>query len=428
MINIIDINDILNKNMNVIIDILINHYGQEYSDVIRKRLDNVFFDFSSTPEEEYNFLKMHGNQLSGLSKLLIKLRYGEFKRIQSDLFEANYKWLIEYAQNKLLMGNIDKVNVESEKFLSLFTDKNFNGGYIDAFSSASISLLNDLDIAESIKESIINDQKEFMSIADSLGIRLENLSTEDVDDLIEYRKKRQTSYKKDIIQNSLFGKNLFKSLKKRFSFELSPEDLSEIAFLENAWAGYIVDEKEDHTVYHQIIKIPLLHLMNLGIKGLDVGVIHEIIHKIETNGDYVGISIHDENDTNNIINEIRTQNLAIKITKELHKLGIYIYDTPNDSIIERYSNYEALFPLTKEFIDEHEVLISNCAINNTPHKLDEYFGESWKEFSEQINNLYYKNRHYFSANQKIPNIYANDNITKLINSMEEFKKEGIKNA
>jgi len=73
-------------------------------------------------------------------------------------------------------------------------------------------------------------------------------------------------------------------------------------------------------------------------------------------------------------------------------------------------------------------LISNCAINNTPHKLDEYFGESWKEFSEQINNLYYKNRHYFSANQKIPNIYANDNITKLINSMEEFKRGGIKNA
>jgi len=311
--------------MNVIIDILINYYGQEYSEVIRKRLDNVFFDFSSTPEEEYNFLRVHGNQLSGLSKLLIKLRYGEYKRIQSDLFEANFKWLIEYAQNKLLIGNIDKVNVESEKFLSLFTDKNLNGGYIDAFSSASISLLNDPDIAESIKESIINDQKEFMKIADSLGIRLENLSTEDVDDLIEYRKKRQTSYKKDIIQNSLFGKNLFKSLKKRFSFELSPEDLSEIAFLENAWAGYIVDEKGDHTVYHQIIKIPLLHLMNLGIKGLDVGVIHEIIHKIETNGDYVGISIHDENDTNNIINEIRTQNLAIKITKELHKLGIYIY-------------------------------------------------------------------------------------------------------
>ena len=68
MINLVDINDNFNKNRNFIIDILINYYGHEYADIIKKRLDNVFFDFSSTPEEDYNFSRAHGNQINKLSK------------------------------------------------------------------------------------------------------------------------------------------------------------------------------------------------------------------------------------------------------------------------------------------------------------------------------------------------------------------------
>ena len=62
-----------------------------------------------------------------------------------------------------------------------------------------------------------------------------------------------------------------------------------------------------------------------------------------------------------------------------------MYDNPNDYKIEGESTYETLFPLTKDFLDEHETLFSNCAINNTPQKLDEYFGEFWEEFSKKIN-------------------------------------------
>lgn len=428
MINLININDNFNKNKKFIVDILINYYGQEYSNVIKERLENVFFDFSSTPEEEYKFLKSHTNQINDLNKLLIKIRYKQYEKIKSESQKSNFKALAEYVVNKLSISNFDNINIESETFLSLFTDKNFNSGYIDAFSSKSINLLNDLSLADSIKESIINDQKEFRRIIDSLGIRLENLSTDNVDKLIEYRKKLQTIYKSNVAQKSRFGKNMFKEIRKKFDVELTPENLSAIAFLENAWSGSISVENENNIAYHQIIKIPLLHLINLGIKGLDVDIIHEIIHKIETNGNCVGISIHDDENTNDIVNEIRTQIIAIQITKELHQLGIFIYDNPNNYKIEGESTYEVLFPLTKEFFCRYEELFSNCAINNTPHILYEYFGEYWKEFSEKINNIYYNHMHYFSKTHSIPNIKFNDKITELINNMELFKRRGTKNV
>lgn len=425
MINLIDITDNFNRNKNFIVDILINHYGQKYSEIIKERLENVFFDFSSTPEEEYNFLKSHSDQVNNLDNLLIKLRYKEFKKIKSESQKLNFKRLTEYVE-KLLISNFDKVNVESEMFLSLFTDENFNGGYIDAFSSKNINLLNDLSISESIKESIINDQKEFRRIIDYLGIVLENLSIDNVDKLIDCRRKLQIIHRNNIIQKSEFGKDIFEEIRKKFAFEPFPETLSAIAFLEHAWSGYISVGTGANIAYYQIIKIPLLHLINLGIKGLDVNIIHEIIHKVETSGNCVGIEIADDKNTNKIVNELRTQNLAIKITKELHQTGIFMYDNPNNYKIEGESYYEALFPLTKEFLDVHEALFSDCAINNTPHKLYGYFGEYWKEFSENINNIFYSYTHYISRIHSVPNIKFN-NIAELINNMES-KRKGTKNV
>lgn len=422
MINLININDSFNKSKKVIVNLLINYYGKEYSEVINKRLEKVLFDFSSTPEEDYAFLKKHADQISDINKLLIKLRYKQYEKIKSESQKLNLKSLIEYIRTQLSIGNIDKINIESETFLSLFTDKNFNNGYIDAFGSKSINLLNNFSIADSIKESIISDQNEFRRIINSLGIKIETLSIDKVDKLIEHRKKLQTNYKNYVVQKTRFGKNMFNEIRKKFNIKLTPENLSALAFLENAWSGYICVGTENNIVYHQIIKIPLLHLINLGFKGLDVAIIHEIIHKIETCENFVGISIHDDENTNNIVNEIRTQILAIKITKELHESGFFIFDNPKDYKIEGESTYEALLPLTKEFFSVYEEILSNCAINNTPHKLYEYFGEYWKEFSEEINNIYYDHMHYYSKTHSIPNIKFNEKISELINNMNLVKR------
>ena len=428
MINLIDVNDNFNKNKNFIIDVFINYYGSDYSDIIKRRLDNVLFDFSSTPEEDYKFMVEHDNQITDLSKLLIKLRYKNYEKIQKKSKQLIMKPLVESIQC-LLMNNLEKIDIESESFLSLFMDKNINGGCIDAFSSKSIALLNKYDVVDSLKESILNNQNEFRKNMEVLGINLENLNAESVDNFIRYRKKIQTEYKKKIVKESKYGKSLYKEIKMKFGVKLTPEELSLIALREYAWAGhYKYVKSENNVIYHQIIKVPLLHLINIGIKGLDVNIIHELIHKVETNGDFVGIAIHDYRNINNIINEIRTQNLAIKITKELHKLGIYMYDNPDDYTVEGDSTYELLFPLIQNFINEYEEIFSSCAINNTPNKLFEYFGEDWKEFSEQIDYIYYEHMKYFLGTNNIPYINSNDKITELINNMNSFKKRGVKNV
>lgn len=423
MINLINISDSFNKNKNFIINILINYYGQEYSDIIKERLENVFFDFSSTPEEDYKFLKLHETQIDSLSKFFIIERYKNYKRIQKESKQLIMKPLI-YSIQCLLMNDLDKIDVESEKFLTLFMDKNLNGGCIDAFSSKSIALLNKYDAVDSIKESILKDQNVFRKNMEILGINLENLNTENVDNFIEYRKKLQTIYKNNIVKKSKYGKNMYKEIRKRFAIELSSEELNTIFLRKNPSAMYIYSK--NHNKYNQIIKIPLLYLINIGKKGLDVIIFHEIIHKIETDKNYVGISIHDDKNTNNIINEVRTQYSALKLAKQLHKMGIFIYDNPDDYNVEGECAYEALFPLTKNFIDEYETIFSDCAINNTPNKLYEYFGEDWKEFSEQIDYIYYEHMKYFSGTNNIPCINSNDKITKLINSMESFRGKGIK--
>ena len=73
--------------------------------------------------------------------------------------------------------NFNKNNIEMETFLSLFTDTNFNNGYIDVFSSKSMNLLYDSSVPKSMKDGIIGDQEEFKKIIDSLGLKIENLTT-----------------------------------------------------------------------------------------------------------------------------------------------------------------------------------------------------------------------------------------------------------
>jgi hypothetical protein len=105
-----------------------------------------------------------------------------------------------------------------------------------------------------------------------------------------------------------------------------------------------------------------------------------------------------------------------------------MYDNPDDYKIEGESAYEALFPLTKDFLDEHETLFTSCAINNTPQKLNECFGDFWKVFSKKINSIYYNNMYLFSRTYIIPCINVDNSIKELINNMNSFKRRNVKNV
>ena len=222
---------------------------------------------------------------------------------------------------------------------------------------------------------------------------------------------------------------MFKAIKSEFNLELQPEILSIISFIENAYAGNIIVENDNNISFYSYIRIPLIHLINIGVKGLDVNIIHELIHKIETDKNRVGISILNDENTNDIINEIRTQKLAIHITRKLHEQGIFIYDNPNDYKIEGESTYEWMFPLSESLLEEFEDIFSSCAINNDLEKLNDYFGSSWVTYSEHINNVYNTNMYLYSRFGKNPNIQLDESVTSMITDMELVsRKGGIKNV
>ncbi len=427
MINICNIAENFNKNKKIIVDFFIDYYGQEYYDLINKRINSTYIDFSSNPVDDYKYAMNYDNNISSFNKTIITLKYKLYIELEKKSKKNNYDLLAKYILNNLLIINQENFKSNKDFILSLFSDENFNSGLIDIFSSKNNDLLNDNRVDASIKKRINNDRKKINEVLINKGINISNLTSDFVDKFIEYRKQLQEKHKKYIVKNSLYGKNIFKDFKSEFNLELQPEILSIIGFIENASTLNIIVENNDITSFYNYIRVPLTHLINIGIKGLDVNIIHELIHKIETNKDRVGISILNNENTNKIINEIRTQKLAICFTKKLHEQGIFIYDNPNDYKIEGESAYEWMFPISESFLEEFEKFFSNCAINNDIEKLNDYFGVSWITYSDHINKVFNDNIYFYMNFGKISNIQLDENVTSIINEMKlSSRKVGIK--
>ena len=398
MANILHISDNFYKYKDVLTRLFIDYYGEEYADIIKNRIDLLCYDFSSIPNEEYKFVQNNKNQFDVISKLLTTLNYKDFSIAQKRFQKVHNNIFMKYIQSKWSIESIDE-NGEllPPSPLFLFTDASYEKGYIDYFSSKFIQLLNDPSIPEEHKDYVRGEQETVGEILQSYGIHIEDISSVDVDELIEYRNRIKDSYQKCLVEKTLFGKKIDKIFRKVMGFQLPSENLSSIALSNKSFAGYIRVDEDDDSTYYQFIKIPLLHLMNHNLKTLDVNLIHELIHKIETYDNYVGIAYHrDEVAVNVIANEIRTQILAINFAKQLHKLGFFIFDNPDDYKYENESAYESLFPLTKDFFDKYEEVFSYCAMNHSPQQLVEYFGESFSDFSSLLDEIYYDHIYFYS--------------------------------
>lgn len=422
-----------NKYKPILINLLVDYYGKEYSEMISKKINSVYVDFSSTPQSDYNYFLF---RVGGAIPKEIYTRYIDYHGIDIKSKEIHKDILMEYLIDKLAIKDSKKVDYEKRTFLSLFIDENINqgyinfmNGYIDAFSSKNLSALNDDSIPHSIKESIINDQNKVEQILKSLEIDI-NLSGNVINEISEYRKEIEQKYRNYIAENSNYGKEMFNAFKNKFDLELPPDIIYDICSIDHFGAGRLITTDDNNMRrIESYIRVPMSHLLYRGIKAIDVHIIHELIHQIEGSGDYVGISIDDDDDTNNIANEIRTQIIAIKITKQLHELGIFIYDDPNDYKIEGVSDYEYLFPLAYDFFNEYDDFITDCAINNTPNKLDESFGTCWKIYSKYLNDEYQKFNYYLSRGQVKSDFVMNNMVSDLINNMKSsYNKGGVKNV
>lgn len=425
MINVSNILENFEKNKNIIIELLVEEYGEQYRQLIIQRINSTYNDFSSTPEEDYRYVQNHKNEVDVLDRLLVSLRYKEYKKVEKESKEKYLNIFINDVRGWLDISDLNKIMNNKNLFLSLFIDDNFNQGYIDSFTEESNRLKNNTDIPDSIRENIIKDILEFKRICKQLEINADLFTPELIKKIIEYREEIKTKYQEYIASKSYLGKKIKKDVKKNFDFILEVSPQSYLYFKDDGASGDISDDK----IRCFFVKLPIVRLINCGNKTIDVILFHELIHRIEKNNQlYTGIRIHSE-DINTTINEVRTQKLAIKLAKKLHDKGIFIYDNPSNYLSQGQCLYETMFPITDAFLDLYEDVLLDCSINNTPHKLDEYFGESWKSYSKCIDKKYSEVYYSFVTYKQYYEPEVNNEILYLVNEMNySFNKGGKKNV
>ncbi len=422
MFDIFDLESTFNKNKETIIKTLIDYYGEEYSEVIRERIENTVFIFQSDPEVEYKYIESHKDQVSKTEALLIKTKYYHQKAVEEEIRKKSIDYIFTAISVTFFGGRLDQKY--KNQILDLFSDVNFNSSLIDSYSTKNIERLNNPKVIFAVRTSIKSDQEYFLLKLKELGLK-PDINPVLVDKYIEIRKKCQTEYRNQIIEKTPYGKSISKAITQKYGVIIPPENLHDYIFLKSSFAHTITGRKNNEPFSIHIIKLPVIELMTIGTKGIDVELIHEIIHRIETNGTHVGITNHDKNI---IANEIRTQKTSIKTTKKIHENGVFIFDNPKYYKIEGESLYEALFPITEELLEEYETLFKECSINNDLETISNSFGEEWDEYSKLLDIIYKDIELYFAAFHEQYRVKKTKEMTEKIDKMRSHEKRGSKHV
>lgn len=413
------------EHKELIINLFAEYYGEEYKDLIKDRIEKTYYNFSSSPDYDYFYMLKNMENMKRKDIALIKLKNKKYQLICNHIDKKIKKELLSFIDKKI---EFDAEKIDNQKeFLTLFTDEDYNQSLIDCYSLKVNELLQSKRLQKSLEKNIIDDRQKVKAMFSKYDIDIEKVNENTIDEIISFRnnlRKKRLNY---IATHSDFGYQIFRSFEKNYGLDLPEDILSFIAFIQNAYSGALQLEKDnEESEFYQYVRIPITYLYSKEIKGFDVNIIHELIHKIETNKNITGIILESSDFENSILNEIRTQKLAIKLTKQLHDMNIFIYDDPKNSKIIGESDYEYFFPLVGEFIEKHESMLSNCAINNDSDSLIDVFGSSFIDFYNRINEIFYDSNQYISKDGEF-RVTRDNKIDTLINKMENhFQKQNTK--
>lgn len=393
MINLRNIKENYENNKSNLIEVFVEVFGENNRLEITNMINNTYINFTSLPNEDY-FYVMHNKSLFSEEDVkYVESRFNEYSEIKSKSQGIYINLINDYIKNNFSFVKDIELKGEFSKYRFLFSfyDSMFDIGYIDFYSSKYMNLLNDEFVSIEVKNFIIEKQELFRSEMLDLGITFGTINSEVVDNYLIYRNNLKNEYKKYILKNTNFGKNISEELDKYYDEKtLVFGTMDEICFYPNPLSSVSIPLNENDKKFYYI-KIPIVELINIGAKSIDVSLIHELVHRLGRKDLFSGIEVYDkENDyvRNKYFDEVLTQKIAIKITKKAREKGIYIYNNLENDLIEGESCYEELFPLIGDFIDEHEELFFKLAFNNNGYELDNYFGNYWNILSTYIDNYY----------------------------------------
>ena len=353
-----DLDRLLNPNkrfleyQDYLIDLIASSYHKSFKDLIATRIKDAFYFFDSTPDVTYE-------SLYNLDSSLDELKY--YKSLMDDYMSKGEK-LQDEIDDYTLRYLKELLNISDDVF-----DKNKEvilGLRFDAFDKKYKKYL---DYDNEVRDLLLKLQQDYIDTCKRIGI-IPLLDEEKLDDCIDFLKRQEKVLERNVIKNSIFGKNILDRLGD-IPFYKKILLARNIVFFEEDFDCDVTAITSLSKEYSKtFISFPLLK--KYLDRGLDINLLHELVHVCEMNDEHCSFII---NKDYSIFNEFRTQEKARSLFKRLRKDNVYIFDQDNNTL--NNSAYDIYLPLVNSLLDNYRELFDSSAINNRLSVINENLGK-----------------------------------------------------
>ena len=335
-----------------LIDLIASSYHKSFKDLIATRIKDAFYFFDSTPDVTYE-------SLYNLDSSLDELKY--YKSLMDDYMSKGEK-LQDEIDDYTLRYLKELLNISDDVF-----DKNKEailGLRFDAFDKKYKKYL---DYDNEVRDLLLELQQDYIDTCKRIGI-IPLLDEEKLDDCIDFLKRQEKVLERNVIKNSIFGKNILDRLGGIPFYKKILLARNIIYFEEDFDCDVTAITSLSKEYSKTFISFPLLK--KYLDRGLDINLLHELVHVCEMNDEHCSFII---NKDYSIFNEFRTQEKARSLFKRLRKDNVYIFDQDNNTL--NNSAYDIYLPLVNSLLDNYRELFDSSAINNRLSVINENLGK-----------------------------------------------------
>lgn len=351
--NILNPEEAWNEFRQYLIELYMEDYGEEYKELIKKRIDDTYYLFDSNPIDTYNFYKSN------------KISYGLKRMCRIEREYSNYI----SVKNRIDKRITEKYRQELSDFyntLPSFLPDDFLVVDYEAFSFENIRKLHSPSTSDENKNSILRRQRDYINFCSLYGVRpITDIET--IDKMIQVKKELEYEEFKLLLDETIWGKRIKKDIYDKTGSLIDTKLLGSVMYDSKCCASVCQIPTSDGK-FVRICYFPIMK--NYGKGSVDKIFFHENRHVVESginisgfcpaaNGDYL------------LINELRTQENAIRDAYEFRRIPLFSNygDSPNFVNV-----YERLFSYSGPFIKNYLYLLNRLGINNAYYDLEYLFG------------------------------------------------------
>ena len=353
--NILNPEEAFKEFKKYLIELYAEDYGEEYKELIKNRIDGTYYLFESNPIDTYNFYKENKNLSYGLKRRI------RIEREYSDYISFKNK-IDKYLTNKYK----DIISSYFNTTSSLLSDDLLIADF-DSFSYESIRVLNNPYASYENKSRILNRQKRYLDLCSQHNVRAITDSSI-IERIINIRKELENEGFKLLLDNTIWGRRIVKDIYSKTGKMVDTKLLGTVMYDDKCCASVC----QIPTYNGDFIRICLFPIMkNYDIGALDKIFYHENRHVIESDINVSGFACSNIGNYF-LINELRTQENAIRDAYEFRRVPLFANYKESDNFI---NIYERLFDYCGPFIKNYLNLLNKIGINNDILGLENLFGK-----------------------------------------------------